>query len=180
MTRRKSSGETLETLAEMALSNARRQMEATRRLNPRVALEIDGRIKWLPDAPIMDSDPMKDRFFDYLRRLVEQKRATAMIFVTDTWFGEPTEKHKALARDNPEELKRIALDADIAKFEKLGLATRVEAITVLVQTPEEVLTLNQQYERTATGGIVWNKRQKMKFPQSKWDGRTKMYGVKET
>jgi hypothetical protein len=170
--------ENLKTLAEMALSNARRQLEATRRLNPKVAFEVNGRVKWMPDFPgeILDDGPMKELFFGGLRQVAQQLRATAVILVTDAWSGAPTEKRERLERDNPEELQRLASELhSLSDWEAAGLARRVEAISVLVQTADEIHLLEQQYERVGDR-IVWNDRRTMTGKQSDYQGRTKMYG----
>jgi hypothetical protein len=172
--------ENLKTLAEMALSNARRQLEATGRLDVKIGLQHpDGRVRWLnlPEEldPIMNDPHLKGYFFGGVRAIVNQLHPTAVIMATDAWTGVPTEKQKQMLRDKPDELKRLSAGFEcLADWEAAGLSRRVEAIAVTVQTPDEVLLLQQRYER-ADGTILWGARSSEEFLQSAYGGRTKMY-----
>src|SRR5215831_10508246 len=164
----------LTTLAEMALSNARRQIEATGTLTFRTALQLpDGRVMWtdLPEklAPIMNDHQLKTILFNALRLAVAESEATAVIIVTDSWFGVPTEKQKRMAEEDPEGLCRLAKSLDLTSMIEQGLCIRTEAVTVTVQPPEEALILNQLYNRHEGGRrIAWGERINHRCPQSEY------------
>lgn len=184
----------LKKLAEMALSKARRELEAAGTLDFKIALRYpDGRIEWqeLPPElrPIMDDADLKSYYFSGIRALVEQEHAAAVIMVSCAWLGELTEKHDQLARENPDELKRLLSEfRSLADFEAAGLATRAEAIAVTAQTPDEALMVTQIYDRVTpdrvvrdvTGRILWGKRTDTVLPQSEFYGMQKMYYAKAT
>lgn len=179
----KHKSENIRTLAEMALSNARRQLEATHEVKVLVAVEhADGQVKWLPLPSgierIMNNGNLKAHFFSAVRAAAAELHATAVILVTDTWLGMPTEKQKELAKRDPAQLKKVTLETTFDEMEALGLVRRTAAIVVSVQTADDAHYLQQAYERVG-GRIVWGERQEQAFAQSDVHGRAKMFGVGE-
>ena len=174
--------ERLKTTAELALANARRQLETTGQVTVVFGLLLcdNSDFAWLelPErlAPVMNDHSAKTLLFHYMRAVVNAVRATATVLVTDSWAGIPTEKHKQLAEENPEELERLAKTlVGMDAWEAAGLATRAEAICVTVQTPESALMLQQVYERSDQQ-ILWGERIEQVMPQATFFGKTKMFG----
>jgi|AmaraimetP72IA01_FD_contig_41_6676878_length_2635_multi_13_in_0_out_0_3 hypothetical protein len=173
----------IKTLAEMALSNARRQLEATGTLDVRVAVQYPGgRLAWLPIPAhlknIMNDGDQKALFFGIIREFAERTQATAVVFVTDAWFGEPTEKQLQMGRENREELKRLGESLSFDEFVEQGLATRRSAVLVSVQTAECAHLVSQFYDRIDNQRrIIWGQRQERVIAQADFMGRQKMFGA---
>ena len=176
--------EDITTLAEMGLSNARRQLEATGHLDVRFAIETNGRVRWMPMPDHitegMNDGDFKAALFSLMRRFVQKANATATIFVSDTWYAEPTEKQTRMVRENAKEFLRLTETMSFNELIEQGYATRHSAITVVVQTAETVHLLTHLYDRIEDQRrIVWLRREDRAFPQSEFSGRQKMFGITE-
>lgn len=170
----------LRTLSERELSNARRELELTGKLNPAVILcrgEESDPLRLDDDLAeaFFGSGPRRSVFFRLVRQMVKDAAATAVVLVSDMFMGKPTEKMLALPDD---EVKRIlAANPEIAVLEKQGLVTRGEAILVTAQTAEKAAMVTQYYERDRPlRRITWGTRAAQCFPQEALQGRMKMYG----
>jgi hypothetical protein len=173
--------EELRTLAELGLSNARRELEQTGKLNPEYWLrQPDGGIEWVQLTDDMaelffGTGPRRNVFFDVLRAEVETAGITAVILVSDMFMGKTTEKFLALP---PEEIRAI-IDAghNMETMEKRGWVTKQEAILVSVQTPEKAAMVTQEYERDRLARrIVWGRRTARCGSPDSLDDRIRMFG----
>ena len=166
----------LKTMAEQTLSEARRQLEQTGTLEPYFLLRspAGGRIARVPVPPdAMNNGDMKDRLFALVRAVVERTQTSAVIFVSDGWAGRSTAKAAAIGKDNF--LREVGRGRGFEEAIKQGLVERSEAILLSVQTPEEILMVQQLYDRLGER-IVFTERIDMATPQCDFTGRMKMYG----
>ena len=175
----------LRTAAEQALSEMRRQLEAEGCVRFYLAACYpDGRIQKLPLPesinPGLNDGAFKSRFFGVMRLYMERTGATAVVFGHDSWVGLPTEKQERMAREDPQELCRIASGSSFDELEARGFVTRSEALTVTVQDRERALVLTQPYDRAPRKGrpdhILWGDRNERITAQSDFSGRAKMFG----
>lgn len=172
--------EGLRTIVEMALSEARRQMDATGTLEPIFMARLPDGILTRADLPgelgaMMNSGHGKDLLFGVLRMFVAKTGATAFVSVIDTWLGIPTEKQRTMPRA---ELEAFTRSATLDDYERAGLVRRVEALTVLAQTPTDVVIVSQRYDRVLGATVRFGERSVQCVPQENYTGRTKMFGVK--
>lgn len=170
----------LHTAAEVALANARRQMEATGKINPVVLARVGDELVSLQITDEMyeaffASGRGRDVFFRALRRWVEVVQAAAVILITDTYTGDETEKFKALPE---EERTRLVNEAwSVEAMAKKGWFTKCEAISVQIQTPNGVTMIEQRYERDrAHRQITWGTRKENTFPIEACSGRSILFG----
>lgn len=182
------SDEPMRILAELALSEARRELEQRGSLSVLVNMRMpDGKIESvrLPDPlnELMNSGEGKDLFFGVLRKIREKTGATAVLIATDAWMGWPTEKQMEILKEEggPEKLKAMVKGKSLSEAEAMGLVERKEALAITVQTETEVLIVNQFYERDERARrIFWGQRDEMTSSQDNFDGRQKMYGKEYT
>jgi hypothetical protein len=165
----------------MALSNARRQLEATGSVDVRVAVQVDGNVKWLPIPERikegMNSGAFKDAFFGAIREYAQVVNATAVILVSDARRGEPTEKQFQMAKENPQELERLVRTTSPESLRKQGLLTWRECVVVTAQTADEVMVTYHAYNRFQRARrITWGERDSWRSKQDEFKGRQKMFG----
>ena len=114
----------LQTMAEVALSEARRELEGTGRVRPYFLLR-NPRTQEMERLPLpgeaMDDGERKQILFGLMRTAVRLNRITATILVTDGW------------------VTKIKADE--------GLREHSEAIIVSVETPRKAFGIVQFYER---------------------------------
>lgn len=168
----------LEVLVESALSEARRVMEKTQSFGMKVGIQDSTGFKWMKIPKDLNlNDPNARELIAYAaRKAAEKLNATAVVMVNDAWVGVPTQKQKDLP---PEERKKAMRARSIAELEAMGLAKRVEALVITVQTPETATMIHQIYDHTSSGDVIWGERQTHTFPQSEFRGRLTMFGPRE-
>ena len=174
----------LHFLAESGLSEARRELEQTGSCAPLILVrERYGEIHKLklegPLAQLMNSGEAKDHLFGWLRQYVEQNGATAVLFITDSWMGDPTEKQrKTLAEPGgKEKLESAMRGKSITELAAEGWVERVECVVATLQTEESVWIIQQRYDRhQRRKHIDWGERTTMHNPQAYFQGRQKMFG----
>lgn len=165
-------------IAERVLAEARRELENTGRVDPSFWFQLpDGRLALAQlsgdDAEIMNSGDAKNALFAFLRWLVEQRKATATVFLTDSWYSKSTAAGAALGAKRLEEFYEKHGREETARRGYIKLS---EALVIVVQTPEKVLTLTQTYERASKNRIEFVNRDVMQSAQSEFSGRQKMFG----
>ena len=172
----------LEGLAESGLSEARRELEHTGSCAPLVLVrEKDGAIQKLKLeghlSGLMNSGRAKDFLFGWIREYVEKRGATAVLFITDSWMGIPTEKQHKFAQADPEGLKLAVEGKGMTELAEEGLVERVECLVATLQTAQEVWIIQQRYDRDQRRKhIDWGERTTMRNEQQYFQGRQKMFG----
>ena len=124
-------------------------------------------------ADLMNSGKAKDVIFGLVRDIVRNQGIDAVIFATDTWNGETTEegmKHY----DTPEwkELHGFGFE----KLVQRGWVKRSECFTVTAQNADDVLLIQQKYQRLDSGMVQLLNAERHWFDQPKFGGRLKMFG----
>jgi hypothetical protein len=169
----------LRDLAETGLAIARRDLERTGSVMPFFVLRDQNGNSHQLNVPekfkeLMNHGPSKDKLFGFVRNIAQTMPAAAVVIVTDGWFGKPTAKARAMNQEKLfEATKGQSLDNAVAA----GLAERLEALLITVQTPERVLTLAQVYDRDERRRkITYLEMNIMESPIDNFAGRQKMFG----
>ena len=168
----------LRDIADTGLVIAKKDLERIGTVTPFFVLYAGGESHQIniPErfTQLMNDGHAKDMIFGFLRQAVQKTEATAVVIVTDGWFGKPTAKAMAMGeKEASEAMEGQSLD----NAEEAGLVERLEALLITVQTPERCLTLAQAYERD-------HRRQKIKYLEvhilecdiNHFAGRQKMFG----
>lgn len=107
------------------------------------------------DPAMMSSIHSKDQIRDVIRAEAKKLKAEAVLFFSDMWIGHQTEAQRAQARS----LQFMSGHSmAIPELAKAGLATRREALCVMILEPKRTRQLLQFYQRTPDGRIVWEER----------------------
>lgn len=169
----------LRQLADVGLEIARRELSKTGTIHPFfVVYDRAGKDHQInvPEhlGNIMNSGHGKDIVFGALRLVVESLQATAVVIVTDGWYGKGLVPRDAEHRQELlDKIGRMSLE----EAEKQGLCKRCEAILVTVQTPERVMTVSQLYDRNQKRRkITYWEIAVMEVGVDQFAGRQKMFG----
>jgi len=174
----------LRVFVETAISEARRKMEQRKGITMTFLLLLpDGTVDRasVPEefGFLLNDHQAKAAIFSFIRHVAGEKHAVAVAIVADSWDGWPTEKQKRMAKENPEELQRLARTKSFNEMEALGLIERRSALVATIHTPAEVISVRSPYLERANGGIDWHERIVITAPQEDFTGKGKMFGRKE-
>jgi len=164
-------------LANHALLQAKAQLDLQGDLPPIFILRTkNGQLHRLPMSPelaqLMDNGDAKDMIFGSIRRMVQESKCTASVFITDGWVYPPTDKKKKLSTDEQNAL----LDYNgTAWMHENGYLWKVEMLVCTVQTAERALIRRVAYERTPYG-VNLSPPEDWEMPIDDFGGRQKMFG----
>lgn len=167
----------LRTLAELAMSEARRRL-AQGEFRPYFEIRLpDGEHHKIDQWPahFLDDRHLKHALFRTLRAMAVTLKLTGVLFVSDLWLAKLTVKGMAM---NLREIERLGAAHD--RFQRLvdrGLAERTEALQVVAQTPTAVLWIMQPYLRGPDGEITYGTRDESEGDWSTFAGDVRIFGV---
>jgi hypothetical protein len=144
--------QTLETLAEQALAEARRELEQTGRITPTfVARFADGSVQKAAMPPEaaegMNSGAYKTQLFEGIRSIIQKTGIVALAFVVDMWMSRTTEKGVELMNRDPDEFERLTQRHKCEEAVEQGLMVHSEVISVTTQDAKGVTSITQPYTR---------------------------------
>lgn len=169
----------LRTMSHRLLKEAKRELEQRGAITPAfIVHEKDGTFRKfeMPGkfAELMNSGPAKGAIFGHLRQYIQEHEADGCIFVTDTWMTIANLKAHNLSR---EEFERIYRERGAEELVKRGVAERIEALCITIQSADFVWTLTQPYGRDERLKLItFGSLDEKKSPQTQFSGRQKMFG----
>ncbi len=124
-------------------------------------------------VPLMNNGQAKDAIFGALRQTIQQTGADAVIVGSDSWHAQTTPEGKK--HFNTPEWDEL-IDFGYCKLVERGWVIRREVFLISAQNVNEVLILQQPYERIDSGRIQLLDSTRNWVAQSDFTGRQKMFG----
>lgn len=122
---------------------------------------------------LLNDGHAKDVIFGFFRDAVREQGCDGVIFATEMWQGRATPEG-AQYINTPE--WRANVDRGFVKLLELGWIERCESITITAQNADDVLLINQNFRRLASGVIEFLESDRYWTTQAGFGGRQKMFG----
>jgi hypothetical protein len=166
----------LQQLSRDHMREAKREIERTDTLRPlfRAYYENGSHYDFLLPAGtehILSDGRSKEILFDFLRRHTIDKHVAAWVFLTDVYSSKSTPE----GAKHLEEFDKYQ-DTGFETLQKMGWVTVTEALLVLVQDGNDVVTYTQPYSRKPRINWLGPPEEKV-MKQDDFGGRQKMYGA---
>jgi hypothetical protein len=156
------------------LSEARRALEQGAFVPQLRVRDVSGNWEMVRiPAPVIESAATRHALFEVLRLACDKGLLTAVVVVTDSWIATLTPDGLALAcePEGEREIERLAREHKFREMVERGLATREQALQMVIQTPESSLVICQQYDRMEDGVVFGERRE-----GDQVDGPMQMFG----